>query len=90
MPSVVNKTILWAVAIVVAGAVTAYYLHVQHNRFTLVPVGPHRAIEIDRKTGESWHIWGPNKKPHHRFDRKASPIPSAELGKLTGTAELSK
>jgi hypothetical protein len=51
-----QKIIISAVSIMIAGMVVIYFIHATHNRFDLVIGADGKMYELDRRNGDSWLI----------------------------------
>jgi len=92
-----QKTILGIVALIVFGAVVAYYSYLDHNRFKVTTTTSHGiAYEVDTKTGESWMLAGATKvrqedpKAFGKATEKTIELPHEALTMLHGTAAVSR
>ena len=83
-----HKSITIIIAILVAGGLVAYYLHLEHNRYEITttskfgPLGI--AYEVDKKTGDSWMLIGEKKIAQE------TPIPLKELSEEEKAIKLAR
>jgi hypothetical protein len=84
-----RSTLVALVLIGALGGLAAYYLHLSHNRFSLVAAERGAAYEIDRVTGKTWLLFGGKKTIHTDPTELLEAIPPDELAKITGSATLS-
>ncbi len=79
-----HKSITIIVAILVAGGLVAYYLHLEHNRYEIKTTSKGIAYEVDKKTGNSWMLRGKMKVAQE------IPIPPEQLLDEEKAIELAK
>ena len=53
-----NKTFVWAIALVLFAGLIGFYIYSQNTRYYLQSAGKGIAYKIDRKTGKTWLIAG--------------------------------
>ena len=56
-----NKTIVFTVGILSTALLIGYYFYQQTDRYYITVVGGGGAYEVDKKTGQTWGLYG-NKK----------------------------
>jgi hypothetical protein len=61
-----NRTVLGVFLILAIAGLIAFYLHLQNSRYNLVGTGKVVVYKIDRRTGETWRIWGTKEMPVKR------------------------
>lgn len=79
-----HKSITIIIAILVAGGLAAYYLHLEHNRYEIKTTSKGIAYEVDKKTGDSWVLIGQKKIA------QKTPIPLKELSEEEKAIKLAK
>ncbi len=87
-----NKTVIAVAAIVAVAFLIAFYIWSSHNRYYIMMGSQGIAYEVDRKTGESWRLYGNRKIAQQGDDesrQKEQELPYAEASKITGSAGLS-
>lgn len=87
-----NVTAVSIVGIVTCGFLVGFYIWSSHNRFYVVSGSQGVAYEVDRKTGESWSLYGARKTRHEGTvvpKTQGETIPPWEAAKITGNAGLS-
>ena len=58
-----NKTIIFATIIVMAGLVIGFYLYTENTRYSLLAPTEAVIYKIDRKTGQVWQMSYDQKRP---------------------------
>lgn len=61
-----NRTIVAVVAILAAACLIGLYIWTSQNRYYIMTGDRGVAYEVDRKTGQSWMIFGEDKIPHQQ------------------------
>jgi hypothetical protein len=87
-----NKTVVAVVAVVAVACLIGLYIWSSHNRFYIMTGSKGVAYEVDRKTGESWMLYGDRKIPQQgggESREKEEEFPSAAASQVTGSASLS-
>jgi hypothetical protein len=87
-----NKTVIAVAAIVAVACLIAFYIRLSHNRYYIMTGSQGVAYEVDRKTGESWMLYGYRKIAQQgggESRQKEQELPYAEASKITGNAGLS-
>lgn len=87
-----NKTVVAVVGILAAACLIGLYIWASHNRYYIMTGDSGVAYEVDRKTGESWMLYGGKKIPQQggiESRDKEQELPHAEATKITGNASLS-
>jgi hypothetical protein len=87
-----NKTVVAVVSILAAASLIGLYIWASHHRYYIMSGDRGVAYEVDRKTGESWMLYGEKKIPQQggaESRHKEQELPSAEAAKVTGNAGLS-
>jgi hypothetical protein len=87
-----NKTVVAVVGIVAVACLVGFYIWASHNRYYIMTGSQGVAYEVDRKTGESWMLYGARKIPQQgggESRQKEEELPYAEASKITGNAGLS-
>lgn len=87
-----NKTVIAVVGVVAVASLIALYIWSSHNRFYIMTGSQGVAYEVDRKTGESWMLYGASKIPQQgggESRQKEEELPFAAATKVTGNAGLS-
>ena len=88
-----NKTVFAVTLLIVTGALIAYWIQLNNNRYYISSPSSDKGIayEIDRKTGQTWVLIGYKKAPHEK-DRKEgsqlSSLPQLEKIKIRTDASL--
>ena len=83
-----NKTVVAVVGIVSASCLVGLYIWSSHNRYYIMTSDRGIAYEVDRKTGESWMLYGVRKLPQ-RGRQKEEQLSHTVAGKITGNASMS-
>jgi hypothetical protein len=60
--NVVNKTVLGIILIVAITAIVGFYIYSENTRYYMQPTGEGIVYKIDRKTGKTWIILGPEER----------------------------
>lgn len=88
-----NKTAVLITIIIVGGLFIGIQLWTSNNRFNIVQGSNGAVYEVDRKTGNTWHLTGPRKTlqetPNPVIKREERQLPLEEQRKITGNAGLS-
>jgi len=87
-----NKTVVAVVAVVAVACLIGLYIWSSHNRFYIMTGSKGVAYEVDRKTGESWVLYGALKIPQQgegQSPQKEEELPFAAASQVTGSAGLS-
>ncbi|HHT9105302.1 MAG TPA: hypothetical protein ACFYD7_05445 [Candidatus Wujingus californicus] len=53
-----NKTIVFTVGILSTALLIGYYFYQQTNRYYITGAGEGTAYEVDKKTGQTWYLYG--------------------------------
>ena len=86
-----RKSILGITVIIVAGAVTSYYLYLEHDRYKITTSSKGIAYEVDTKTGKSWMLAGKRKvlQEDSKPPAEAIELPLEAIVKIEGNASIS-
>lgn len=86
-----NKTVVALAVVIAVILLVGFYIWSSHNRYYIMTGSEGVAYEVDRKTGESWMLYGGRKIPQEgpSSKRHQEPLPHAEASKVTGNAALS-
>lgn len=90
-----QKTIITAVSIMVAGMTLIFFIHSSNNRFSIVTAANGQTYEVDKRNGQTWLINGKKKIPINdpnapRPLLKEFEMTADEVNKLRVEARLSK
>lgn len=86
-----NKTVIAVVGIVAVACLLGFYIWASHNRYYITTGSQGVAYEVDRKTGESWVLYGERKVPQRgggEARQKERELPYETSSKITGNASL--
>ena len=87
-----NKTIVAVVGILATALLIGLYIWSSHHRYYIMTGDRGIAYEVDRKTGQSWMLYGGEKIPHEggaESRHKEQELPYSDAAKITGNAGLS-
>lgn len=87
-----NKTTVVVVGIVATALLIGLYIWSSHHRFYIMTGDRGVAYEVDRKTGQSWMLYGGKKIPQEgpmESRHKEQELPHGDAAKITGNAGIS-
>jgi len=87
-----NKTVITVVGIIAASCLIGLYIWSSHNRYYIMTSDRGIAYEVDRKTGESWMLYGDRKVSQRGGSenrQKEIKLPYEAVSKVTGNAGIS-
>ncbi|WP_432823491.1 hypothetical protein [Trichloromonas sp.] len=90
-----QKTLITAVSIMVAGMALIFFVHSSNNRFSLLTAADGQTYQVDKRSGRTWLIDGKNKIPVEDPDAprpllEEFEMAAKDLEKLSVEARLSK
>jgi len=87
-----SKMILAVISILTVAGLVVFYIWSSHNRYYIMSGSEGRAYEVDRKTGQSWLLYGARKieqQGDEESHRKDAELPFEQASKITGNASIS-
>ncbi len=90
-----QKTILTALSIMVAGMTLIFFIHSSNNRFSIATAANGQTYQVDKRSGRTWLIDGKKKLPVEDPDTPRPILEELEMGadellKLSAEARMSK
>lgn len=87
-----KKTVVIIISIISITILIGLYIWVTHHRFYAIQGAQGVAYEVDKKTGESWVLFGalksPQQKKEKKYNGKEKELPFVSSDKITGNASL--